>query len=66
MEDLFSLSYLLNAKTQFQLIGNTTPEVSDIDRDIFLFRPSDALRKELEKSYRLELVHQRGGLWQLK
>ena len=66
MEDLFSLSYLLNAKTRLQLVGNTAPEIADADRDIFLFRPSEALRKELEKSYRLELVHQGGGLWQLK
>jgi uncharacterized membrane protein len=66
MEDLFSLSYLLKTGTRLQLVGNTAPEIADTDRDIFLFRPSEALRKKLEKSYSLELVHPRGGLWQLK
>jgi uncharacterized membrane protein len=64
--EIFSLSYLLNPKIRLQLVGNTMPEIAGGDRDIFLFRPSEALRKRLEKSYRLEPSHERGGLWKLK
>ena len=66
MEDLLSLSYLLNPKIRIRLIGNNMPELSGEDRDIFLFRPSAVLRKRLDQSHQLEPAHHLGGLWQLK
>jgi hypothetical protein len=66
MADLLSLSYLLRPKTRLQLVENTAPIILDTDRDIFLFKPSEILRKELEKSFEVERLHPRGGLWQLK
>jgi uncharacterized membrane protein len=66
MEDFLSLSYLLNPKTRIQVVGNNASEIVSASRDIFLFRPSEALRKDLAKSYSLELLHERGGLWQLR
>ena len=66
MEDFLSLSYLLNPKTRVQLVENRTSEIVIAGRNIFLFRPSKALRKDLVNSYSLELLHEHGGLWQLK
>jgi uncharacterized membrane protein len=66
MEDFLSLSYLLNPKTRVQLVENQTSDIVIAGRSIFLFRPSETLRKDLAKSYSLELLHERGGLWQLK
>lgn len=67
VEDFMSLSYLLNPKTRVQLVGNSASEIMvSPGRYIFLFRPSEALRESLAKSYSVELLHQRGGLWQLK
>ena len=66
MADLLSLSYLLRPKTRLQLVENTAPIILDTDRDIFLFKPSEILRKELEKRFEVERLHPRGGLWQLK
>jgi uncharacterized membrane protein len=64
--DLLSLSYLLNSQTRFQLVGNDVPVFPDADRDIFLFMPSEPLRKRLGRIYELDLVHKGGGLWRVK
>jgi uncharacterized membrane protein len=64
--EIFSLSYLLEPETRLQLGTRIVPDISVADRDIFLFRPSEALRIELAKKYGLELLHARGEVWQLK
>lgn len=62
----FSLVHLLRPETRFRLVKDAVPEISNADRDIFLYRPSETLRKDLEKNFTLENLHERGGLWHLK
>ncbi|MCW5312928.1 hypothetical protein GTQ43_03405 [Nostoc sp. KVJ3] len=51
--NIFSLSYLLQSKVQFQLIkGQTIPNIPDEFTDIFLLNPSDIWRKQIETSYK--------------
>lgn len=64
--EILSLSYLLDPKTRIQLVSKPTPEISVAGKDVFLFRPSQALRLELQKDYKLEPLDRGGELWQLK
>ncbi len=51
--NIFSLSYLLQSKVQFQLVKNQTiPNIPDEFTDIFLLNPSDVWRKQLEANYK--------------
>ncbi len=50
--NVFSLSYLLQPKVQFQLVkGRSIPNIPDEFTDIFLLNPSDTWRKQIEKTY---------------
>ncbi|MEH2211891.1 glycosyltransferase family 39 protein [Nostoc sp.] len=50
--NVFSLSYLLQPKVQFQLVKNRSiPTIPDEFTDIFLLNPSDTWRKQIEKIY---------------
>ena len=51
--NIFSLSYILQPKVQFQLVkGQDIPDIPDGFTDIFLLNPSDSWRKELETRYK--------------
>ncbi len=55
---LISLSYLLDEKVKFQLIGQPNiylPQIPAGFSDIFLFDPSETLRKRLEQEYGAEI-----------
>ena len=48
---IFSLSYFLENKVQLQLtLEPNVPKISDKFSDLFLYKPSNSLRKELEKN----------------
>ncbi|MEH2055624.1 MAG: glycosyltransferase family 39 protein [Nostoc sp.] len=50
--NVFSLSYLLQPKIQFQLLkDHSIPNIPDEFTDIFLLDPSDIWRKQIETSY---------------
>ncbi|MEH2151531.1 hypothetical protein [Nostoc sp.] len=50
--NVFSLSYLLQPKVQFQLVKDQTiPNIPDDLTDIFLLNPSDSWRRQIEISY---------------
>ncbi|MBN4004871.1 glycosyltransferase family 39 protein [Nostoc sp. LPT] len=50
--NVFSLSYLLQPKVQFQLVKDRSiPKIPDEFTDIFLLNPSDTWRKQIEKNY---------------
>ncbi|MEH1945443.1 MAG: glycosyltransferase family 39 protein [Nostoc sp.] len=50
--NVFSLSYLLQPKVQYQLVKNRSlPNIPDEFTDIFLLNPSDIWRKQIEKTY---------------
>ncbi|MEH1812252.1 MAG: glycosyltransferase family 39 protein [Nostoc sp.] len=50
--NVFSLSYLLQPKVQFQLVKDRSiPNIPDEFTDIFLLNPSDTWRKQIEKTY---------------
>ncbi|MDZ8092125.1 MAG: glycosyltransferase family 39 protein [Nostoc sp. DedQUE05] len=50
--NVFSLSYLLQPKVQFQLVRNLSiPNIPDEFTDIFLLNPSDTWRKQIETNY---------------
>lgn len=50
--NVFSLSYLLEPKVQFQLVKDRSiPNIPDEFTDIFLLNPSDTWRKQIEKTY---------------
>ncbi|MBX9256443.1 glycosyltransferase family 39 protein [Desmonostoc muscorum CCALA 125] len=51
--NVFSLSYLLQPKVQFQLVKDQTiPKISDVFTDIFLLNPSDIWRHKIEAAYK--------------
>ncbi|MEH2064543.1 MAG: glycosyltransferase family 39 protein [Nostoc sp.] len=51
--NVFSLSYLLQPKVQFQLVkDHSIPNIPDEFTDIFLLDPSDIWRKEIETNYK--------------
>ncbi len=51
--NVFSLSYLLQPKVQFQLEKDQTiPNIPDEFTDIFLLNPSDIWRKQIENNYK--------------
>ena len=51
--NVFSLSYLLHSKVQFQLVKDQTiPNIPDEFTDIFLLNPSDVWRKQIEVNYK--------------
>jgi uncharacterized membrane protein len=51
--NVFSLTYLLQPKVQFQLIKDQTiPNIPDEFTDIFLLNPSDIWRKQIETNYK--------------
>lgn len=51
--NVFSLSYLLQSKVQFQLVKDQTiPNIPDEFTDIFLLNPSDIWRKQIEANYK--------------
>ncbi|MEH1917523.1 glycosyltransferase family 39 protein [Nostoc sp.] len=50
--NIFSLSYLLEPKVQFQLVKDRSiPNIPDEFTDIFLLNPSDTWRKQIETNY---------------
>jgi len=50
--NVFSLSYLLQPKVQFQLVKDQTiPNIPNEFTDIFLLNPSDIWRKQIETNY---------------
>ncbi|MEH2232262.1 MAG: glycosyltransferase family 39 protein [Nostoc sp.] len=50
--NVFSLSYLLQPKVQYQLVKDRSiPTIPDEFTDIFLLNPSDTWRKQIEKTY---------------
>ncbi|MBN3926879.1 glycosyltransferase family 39 protein [Nostoc sp. NMS4] len=54
--NVFSLSYLLEPKVQFQLVkGHSIPNIPDEFTDIFLLNPSDTWRKEIETNYNYKM-----------
>ncbi|MEH2123694.1 glycosyltransferase family 39 protein [Nostoc sp.] len=55
--NVFSLSYLLQPKVQFQLVKDRSiPNIPDEFADIFLLNPSDTWRKQIEKNYNYKTV----------
>ncbi|MEH2114308.1 glycosyltransferase family 39 protein [Nostoc sp.] len=51
--NIFSLSYLLQSKVQFQLVKDQSiPNIPDEFTDIFLLNPSDSWRKQIEANYK--------------
>ncbi|MEH2049149.1 glycosyltransferase family 39 protein [Nostoc sp.] len=51
--NIFSFSYLLQPKVQFQLVkAQTIPNIPDEFTDIFLLNPSDSWRKQIEANYK--------------
>ncbi|MEH2090049.1 glycosyltransferase family 39 protein [Nostoc sp.] len=55
--NVFSLSYLLQPKVQYQLVKNRSiPNIPDEFTDIFLLNPSDIWRKQIEKTYNYKTV----------
>jgi uncharacterized membrane protein len=68
--NVLSLSYLLDPKVQLQLmVQPTIPKINKSYSDVFFFNPfnfSKPLRSELQKEYKIELVHKRGKLWRLE
>jgi uncharacterized membrane protein len=54
--DIISLSYLLDSKTQLQLVVDPNiPNIPDGFRDVFLFYPSKTLQETLRKEYKATL-----------
>ncbi|WP_445630004.1 glycosyltransferase family 39 protein [Nostoc sp. DSM 114167] len=50
--NVFSLSYLLQPKVQYQLVkGRSIPNIPDGFTDIFLLNPSDTWRQQIETNY---------------
>lgn len=65
-DDLLSLSYLLDPKVKFQLIGGSAvPEIPDGFSDVFLYNPRQEVQAQLEKQYKIERVSNRGRLWSI-
>jgi uncharacterized membrane protein len=65
---LLSFSHLLKSETRIYAPG--TPDTFHIPkgfRDVFVFRPSSAVRKKIEQEngFKLERVDTKGGLWRL-
>ncbi len=53
--NVFSLSYLLQPKVQYQLVNNQTiPNIPDRFTDIFLLNPSDIWRQKIAATYKSE------------
>ena len=68
--DIMSLSYMLQPKVKLQLVVEPNiPKIPSGFSDIFLFNPSEALRKGLEKqNYKIELIYhteQDKSFWKL-
>ena len=77
---ILSLSHLLNSNIQLKIqpychtcVPNSSwqnkSNLMEIPRGfshIFLFKPSELLKLELKKKYRLKPVYSKGGLWQLE
>jgi hypothetical protein len=62
------LSYLLDAKVQYQIVGkNQLPKITDGFTDIFLFlvEPSDSLKTGIEKVYNSKLQQINKFLWKV-
>jgi uncharacterized membrane protein len=71
MGDLISLSYELQPNVQLLLLDklpdlSLLPANAPADIPVFAFRPSKNLRTEIEKTWRLEPVHQTARLWMLQ
>lgn len=65
--NVFSLSYLLEPKVRMQLfVAPNKPKTLNRLDDVFLYRSSDSLRKELEKEYKIEAVYENSNVWRLK
>lgn len=61
------LSYLLEQKVQLRLL--TEPNIPQIPhnlQNVFLYRPSEPLRHQLEKKYRIEPVYAHSNIWKLE
>jgi uncharacterized membrane protein len=65
---LLTLSYLVSNQVNFQRIETEKIEIPSGFSDIFLFRPSNSLRQELEskQNYKIIPIYKQGHLWQLK
>jgi uncharacterized membrane protein len=64
---VLSLSYLLDPGVKLQLF--TEPSVTEISTDaqnIFLYRPSQQLRNQLEKKYTVVPIQEHKNLWRLE
>ena len=65
--NVLSLSYLLVPKVRMQLlVFPNQPKFLDKSYDIFLYKPSDSLRKQLEKKYKIEFVSKNNDVWKLE
>ncbi|MEQ9672358.1 glycosyltransferase family 39 protein [Coleofasciculus sp. G2-EDA-02] len=67
--ELFSISYLLDAKVKLLLLVEpNTPNIPNDYTDIFLFNTSQVLAKEIEQKYdyNVKRFNQYRGLWHLK
>ena len=63
---MLSLSYLLDPDVKLQLLAESKPsQMPNNFSDIFLFRPSDPMRKTIQQSRKIELVDQHGQLWRV-
>ncbi len=65
IERVLSLSYLLQPKTEFQLVRMKLTAAPPIDRQIFLYQPSLRLRRQMVRQYRYNLqASEDEWLWQ--
>ena len=63
--NVISLSHLLDPEVRLRLvIDSELPTIPDGFSDVFLFNPSEFLRRKLEENYRIEPVY-KSELWRL-
>lgn len=64
---IISLSYLLEPKVQLRLLTEPNlPQIPNNFQNVFLYRPSESLRHQLEKKYRVEPVYAHSNIWKLE
>jgi uncharacterized membrane protein len=64
---VLALIHELDPRTRLQLVvEDDIPEISQGFSDVFVYKPSETLKSELEKKYELQSIHQEGELWKLE
>ncbi|WP_210404402.1 glycosyltransferase family 39 protein [Chroococcidiopsis sp. TS-821] len=63
---VLSLSYMLNPDVRLHLLTQSISEISTDATDIFLYRPSQELRNQLQKNYTILPIQDSHNFWRLE